>query len=187
MKKILLLVVMLGIITSAHSQFITQGSIVGNGSFWMYSTKFKESKDKYSGFEIMPWAGYFVMDNFAVGAMIDYDHDVVDYDASNYKTKNNTILFGPVVRYYLNNGFFAHGDLGFGKTKSKTDYSGSPDIESDFSATQLRIGIGYAFRITDTVFFDPIVGLKSNKEKYDSGDDTETGIFAMGSFTIKIK
>lgn len=171
---------------STYSQFLTKGSIIANGSFSFYSTKFKESKDKYSGFEIVPWGGYLVADNLAIGAMIEFEQDVVKNDDIDYKETGTGFLFGPVVRYYLNNGFFAHGDLGIGKKKSETE-SGSSSFESEYDLTQFRIGIGYAIRITDTVFFDPIIGFKSSKEKYDVGDDTETGIFGMGSFTIKIK
>jgi hypothetical protein len=186
MKKTLLVMVLVCISISSYSQFISKGSMIANGSFSFYSTKFKESETKLMGFEIIPWAGYFVIDNFAVGAMLQYDLAIQKNDNSDSKTTNTGLLFGPVLRYYMDNGIFVHGDLGFGKIKSKTE-SGSSDFESDYDVTEWRIGIGYAFRITDTVFFDPIIGYKSNKEKYDSGDDTESGIFAMGSFTIKIK
>ena len=117
MKKILFLVVMLGVVTSTYSQFITQGSIIANGSFSFYSTKFKESENKYSGFEIVPCGGYFVMDNFAVGAMIEFDQEVQKNDDIDYKQTSTSFLFGPVVRYYLNNGLFGHGVLGTGNRK----------------------------------------------------------------------
>lgn len=187
MKKALLLVVMAGIFTSSYGQFIDKGSVIANGSFSFYSTKFKDSEDKYSGFDIMPWAGYFVADNFAVGLMFSYENDVVKNDNLNSKTTDNTFQVGPVIRYYLNNGFFAQGTVGFGKVKSKSEYDGSTSYDSEYDTFEYRIGIGYAIRITESVFFDPVIGFKSNKEKYDSGDDTETGFFGMGSFTIKLK
>jgi hypothetical protein len=192
MKKALLSLVLVSIFASSFAQFIEKGSVIANGSFSFYSTKFKESEYKYMGFEIMPWAGYFVADNFTVGLMIEFDFAKIEGEDSFYGTtvnKNTDILVGPVLRYYLDNGFFVHGDVGFGKSKSKYEYDNDsyPDSESEYDITQIRIGIGYAFRITDTVFFDPIVGYKTSTEKYESGDDTESGIFAMGSFTIKIK
>ena len=187
MKRALLALVMVGIFASSYSQFIEKGSIITNGSFSFYSTKYKESKDKTSGLDIVPMASYFVIDNFAIGVMVDYHHEMVKNDAADSKTTINSFLFGPVARYYLKNGFFAQGDFGFGKNKSKYEFGGSSSAETEYDVTQIRIGIGYAFRIGGIAFVEPIIGYKSRKNKYDSSDDTESGIFAMGGITIKVK
>lgn len=186
MKKAILLYAMVSIFANSHSQFFAKGSIIANGSFSVYSTKFKGSKDKYSGFEIMPWGGYVVVDNLVVGALLGFENYVVKNSSPNSKVTQNGFQIGPVVRYYLNNGLFAHGSLGLGTTKSKSEF-GTNSSESKYDTFEVRIGIGYAIRITETVFFEPIIGFKSNKEKYYVGDDTETGLFGMGSFTIKLK
>src|SRR5262245_18161509 len=137
MKKALLTLLMVSIFASSFAQFIEKGSVIANGSFALHSTKFKESEDKYTGFEIMPWGGYFVADNFTVGLMIEFDLEKVEYSAGNYKTTTTETLFGPVLRYYLNNGIFFHGDLGFGKSKDKTEYDGgSPPSENEYDVTQ---------------------------------------------------
>lgn len=175
--------------TSAHAQFIEQGSIIANGTFSFYSTKYKESDEKYTSFGIMPWAGFFVMDDLAVGAMLEFSN-TVQKSGSDNKYTNSSILFGPVVRYYpLGNGFFAQGDFGFGSDKDKNEFGGSSSSESTYNITQFHMGVGYSIQITDMVYFDPIFTYKSRKMKDKDSDfeDTESGICVMASFTIRLK
>lgn len=94
-------------------------------------------------------------------------------------------MFGPVVRYYMDNGLFAHGQFAFGSAKNKSE-SGGTSFESKFSTSELKIGVGYAVRITDTVLFEPVVGFLSegSKDKSSSVKSTENGLFLMGGFTV---
>jgi Autotransporter beta-domain len=186
MKKAILMFATVSIVANSYSQLFEKGSIIMNGSFSFYSSKFKESDVKYSGFEIIPWGGYFVINNLAVGAMLAYEFDRIKGGVSNQKSTQNGFQVGPVVRYYLNNGLFAHTTLGFGQIKNTSEF-GTSTSESKIKTLEWKLGIGYAIRLSERVFFEPIVGFKSNKEKYDVGDDTESGFFGMGSFTIKIK
>lgn len=188
MKKILLSVMLIGIFVNAHAQFIEQGSIIANGTFSFYSTKYKESNDKYSSFSIMPWAGFLVMDNLAVGGMIEFSNSVQKSDSDN-KITNSSFIIGPVIRYYLDNGLFFQGDLGLGSDKNKFEFGGSSSSESTYNITQFRLGVGYAIRITETVFFDPVISYKSRKmkDKDSDNEDTESGLCLMASFTIRLK
>lgn len=131
----------------------------------------------------MPWAGYLVVDNFVAGALLS----VSTSKSENASFTNTTtdIMFGPVARYYMDNGLFAHGQFAFGSGKNKTESTGFSS-ESKFSTSELKIGVGYAARITDTVLFEPIVGFLSEgvKDKSSNVKNTENGFFFMGGFTI---
>lgn len=179
---------LIGIIVNAQAQFIEQGSIIANGTFSFYSTKVKDSENKSTSFGIMPWAVFFVADNLAVGAMADFSNSV-SKNGSTSKVTNTTFLFGPIVRYYLENGIFGQGYFGIGSEKFKSEFGGSSSSESTYNITEFMLGAGYAIRITETVFLDPIIAYKSRKlkDKDSDSEGTESGICFMINFTIRLK
>ncbi len=184
MKKIIVLIVFVaGIATSGYSQFIKQGTIIGGGSMEFKSHKDNDSDTKQSRLSLMPWAGYMVIDNFAVGALLSVSTQTTKYSAG--KDTDTGVVFGPVARYYMDNGLFAHGQFAFGSSKSKSE-SGGFSSETKSSISELRIGAGYAARISDTVLFEPIVGYlsESSKNKSSNIKNTESGFFLMAGFTI---
>ena len=184
MKKIIVLIVfVVGIATSGYSQFIKQGTIIGGGSFEFKSHK-DDSDTKRSGFNLMPWAGYMVIDNFAAGLLLSVSNGTTK--GTGFKYTDTDILIGPVARYYLDNGLFAHGQFAFGSSKSKQEVDQSPTSETKYNASELRLGAGYAARISDTVLFEPIVGFlsESNKNTTSNVKSTESGFFLMAGFTI---
>ena len=174
-----------------HAQFIKKGTIVGSGSFEFKSHK-DDANNKQSNFGLMPWAGYMVIDNLTAGAGLLVSTSKSESEFSPGTTYTNTgtdILFGPVVRYYLDNGLFVHGQYFFGSSKNVTKTTGLPDSESKFGKTELRLGAGYAVRITDTVLFEPFLGYLNQGSKDKTSGSTsskvsENGFFFMGGFTI---
>lgn len=72
MKKILISLCMCVFASSVQAQFIKQGSIIGGGSFDFHTEKVKDSNSKGSSFNLIPFAGYLVMDNLVVGANLEY-------------------------------------------------------------------------------------------------------------------
>lgn len=185
MKKILLVWLISGISTVGFSQFIKQGSIIGGGSFQFTTEKVKDSDFKGSSFSLMPWAGFLVIDNLVVGADLQFTTNKFESGPpSNFTSKNNSILFGPLVRYYLDQGLFVHGQYNLGSSKSE---SGS--FTDNYGLSQARIGLGYAARISDTVLFEPMIGYYSQTQKDKSDDSKSTfgGLFIMGGFTIILK
>lgn len=189
MKKILLVWLISGIATAGFSQFIKQGSIIGGGSFQFSTEKVKDSEFKGSSFSLMPWVGYLVIDNLVVGADLQVSTSKSESGApSNFTNKDNSVLFGPLVRYYIDQGLFVHGQYNFGSLKNTNEFSGSTTTNK-YGLSQARIGLGYAARITDTVLFEPIVGYYSQtqKDKSDDSKSTVGGLFIMGGFTIILK
>jgi hypothetical protein len=89
-------------------------------------------------YQIVPGFGYFIKDNFAVGAEINLDISNTTYKNSNSyntpvesTTKSNTIGYGEGIfaRYYKriagNFFFFAEGKIGYTYRIQKLDYSTS--------------------------------------------------------------
>ncbi|MEQ8425727.1 MAG: hypothetical protein RIA63_13510 [Cyclobacteriaceae bacterium] len=186
MKKLFLLIVFAaGIATSGYSQFIKKGTILGGGGFEYRSHKDGDTDDKTSSVSLSPWAGYLVVDNFVAGALLSMGSLTQKNSASNFKSTRTDILFGPVARYYMDNGLFAHGQFAFGSGKSKTE-SGGSTFENKSSISELKLGAGYAVRISDTVLFEPIAGFLSegSKDKTSNVKSTESGFFVMASLTV---
>lgn len=183
MKKIIVLLVFSACVaTSGYSQFIKQGTILGGGAFEYRSHKDGDTDIKNSSLSMMPWAGYLVVDNFVAGAVLD---------VSTSKSKGTTtssfseIKFGPLARYYMDNGLFAHGQFTFGGRNTKFESGGSTTENKD-NVSELKIGVGYAARISDTVLFEPIAGFlsQSQKDKTSNVKTNESGFFLMAGFTI---
>lgn len=184
MKKIIVLIAFVtGLATTGYSQFIKRGTIIGGGAFEYRSHKDSDTDNKQSSFALMPWAGYLVVDNVVAGALLSVSTS--KSESASFTNTNTDIMFGPVARYYMDNGLFAHGQFAFGSGKNKSE-SGGFSSETKFSTSELKIGVGYAARITDTVLFEPIVGFLSEgiKNKSSNVKNTESGFFLMGGFTI---
>ena len=122
-KKIFLLVVICGLATSAFSQFIKKGSIIGGGSFDFQTAKYKDYDSKSYSFSLIPWAGYLVIDNLVVGVNLEWQNSG-GKSSTSLKSTGNSILVGPFVRYYLKQGVFFHGQNNFGFTKETLTFQG---------------------------------------------------------------
>lgn len=189
MKKIIIFVLFVGLSLEGFSQFIKKGTIIGGGAFEFRTAKVKDSDSKGSSFSLMPWAGYLIMDNLAVGGLMNFSSSSSESGApSNLKSKDSDFTIGPVVRYYLDQGVFVHGQAGFGSSKSVFEV-GNSKTTTKFGETKFRLGVGYAIRITDTVLFEPVIGYYSETSKNKSNDNKSTtgGLFMMGGFTIFLK
>lgn len=184
MKKIIVLIAFVtGLATTGYSQFIKRGTIIGGGSFEYRSHKDKDTDNKQSSFSLSPWGGYLVADNIVVGALLSVGTS--KFENTGGTNTISSVMFGPVARYYMDNGLFAHGQFAVGSGKNKSESAGFSS-ETKRSTSELKIGVGYAARITDTVLFEPIVGYLSegSKDKTSNVKSTESGFFLMGGFTI---
>ena len=104
----------------------SQGDMMIGGEIDLRSTSFKGSTSKTSEFGFSPSFGYFIGDNFALGAGIGI------YNVTNKtnlgKNVNTSLFLGPFARYYFftsseSFAFFGEAELGFGADKS-TQVSG---------------------------------------------------------------
>jgi hypothetical protein len=186
MKKSLLLILFIAsLVTTGFSQFIKQGTVLGGGAFEYRSHKDPDGDIRTNNIGLMPWGGYLVADNIAVGALLNIGIFSQKNTSNDNKASETQFLIGPVARYYLDNGLFVHGHYAFGSLNDKQE-GGGTTIETKYSRSEFRIGAGYAARISDTVLFEPIVGYLSEsiKDKDTNVKNTEGGFFIMAGFTI---
>lgn len=130
-----------------------------------------EGKDDYktTSFFISPKAGYFVMDNLAIGAGLGFSSvKGGDDDAE------TNLSFGPFVRYYFvnlgeNAKLFGNANVGFGSTKVSGESLGT---------TQWGISAGPAIFLNKNTALEMTLGYGSLKYNGDSE--------ALNSFGVAI-
>lgn len=151
MKKLLLGMFVL-VSVSLSAQTMSGNWLVG-GDAGFDSYKPDGATESLSKFNVSPQIGYFIMDNLAVGALIDYTKG---YD------KSSTIGLGPAVRYYFL-------DLGeSAKLLAQVNFlykSITPDGGSATSGSQFGVSAGLAWFLNHHVALEGLVGYRS-----DSGD-----------------
>jgi outer membrane protein len=103
-----------------HAQ-TTSGTMMLGGNFNLYSTSYQGSNTKSNGVTFAPSFGYFLKDNFAIGASLSISNN--SSGAGTTKDVNNAFGFGPFARFYKftsneNFAFFAQAGLNFSAGKS---------------------------------------------------------------------
>ncbi len=179
MKKLVLSLIALFFITAGYSQF-TKGSYLLGGNtnlglgFTTNKTKANGSTStdsKSSSFSIEPQAGYFIMDNLAIGTGIYLGTSTTKDDGSSAKFSYNRISLTPFGRYYFNK---VYGQLGFelGSEKYKNTTGNGTTTESKNSLTGWSLGAGYVAMLNDAVALEPQIGYGSytSKDKNDVKD-----------------
>ena len=120
----------------------------------------------YSSFEVSPFAGVFISENFLVGLGLGYSSDVSkqkdvpigDFGATldEYKVTSTMMSIMPMCRYYYmptqKAGLFLEGSvgLGFGKDKEESTMGSTTTTqESDVSGFSVNIIPGIVIYVTD--------------------------------------
>lgn len=148
------------------------------------SEKYKDDEgesdeiDKGFGFSLLPRAGYFIMDNLAVGLDLlagFYSQKYSDGD----KYTETTLAIGPFIRYYYpleKIHPFVEANVGLGTWKEKTD-----DWDEKEGLFAFGAGIGAALPLADNIMIDAILGYGSQSWKDDNGDK-----FIYGNLGLRV-
>lgn len=145
---------------------ITKGNIIisGGATIEYYEYKYY-SKNSVFSISLDPGAGFFVIDNLAIGL-----NTSIGYSKNN--SYHMTIVgIGPYVKYYFNNGVFVNLDTFIDKIHEN---GGTNTTDLSFSP-----GIGYAFFLNSKVSLEPSVNYKYLHEKSDGGT-LNTNFFFLG-------
>jgi len=195
MKKILLLIPVLCILAfqTVNAQLEQGNILVGSTStmnIWGdHSSDFMAlglSTNKYNGsdpykciaFNLIPKAGYFVIDNLAAGLETAISFWSEKNSNSDSKESQLGIVFGPFVRFYypLDDIYpFVEVNAGIGANKYKYSY-GSYDDEEGESIFMFGLGVGAAKPLGERITFDAIIGYSnvSWKEKDEEVNEKST-------------
>ncbi len=184
MQKTILAVVFLLATSSVFAQF-NQGRILAGGNM-SFSTSTDKSKvnsttttnGRSTSFSLSPNAGYFVIDNLAVGAALEIGASNYKPDGNGTESNQSTFAIAPMVRYYLSPGIFFQGQYAVGAGKNK--YSlGNTNVEEKFGISAVSLGAGYAHFLNDHVAIEPFIGYRSSslKDKDDDSKNIDSGLF----------
>ena len=138
----------------------------------------KDSDFKSSVFNLSPMAGYYIIDDLAVGAALEFDMESSkdkDGMGNDVKDKMTTFVFAPFVRYDLPFGTetikpFVMGEFGFGSSNYDGD---SYPSKVTLSTTVYSLEAGATFFLNKNVGIDLGLGYGSVKMK---NKDTDTDI-----------
>jgi hypothetical protein len=139
---------------------VTRGNIIvsGGGSFSSYHTDNINGNTittiSSSVINLNPGAGYFIIDNLAVGA---------DLTVSFFKQTENryyVLGIGPFAKYYFENGIFAKAETNF------TILHGLGGNNSRQRGYSIAPGVGYAWFLNQKVSLEPAVVYSFNHYHY---------------------
>lgn len=180
MKKILLTLIAAIACTASYAQF-TKGRILagGNVSFITGSNKIDQggsltTSSTSTSFQLTPNVGYFIIDNFAIGAGVGLGLSTGKSNNSTPETRVNSTSFEfePFVRYYLKQGIFFEGQFGLGTFKSKYINSNTTTLTQNISTW--TIGAGYPYFLNDNVAIEPFLGYRRRSFE---GDQVQASLF----------
>jgi len=173
----------------SYGQF-THGTIMVGGNF---GATFDAEKTKVgstttvtghtNSLTIAPTAGFFIMDNFAIGA-------AVDMNASKYKTSDgtytqsvNSVSLAPFARYYYHK-FYGQASFQLGTAKVKTVNIPGNTTTSTFDTSGWSLAAGYAYLLNQNVALEPQLGYESSGQKSGNAKAINSGLFFRIGFQI---
>lgn len=167
MKNVLTFVLLFGCLNATIAQ-TSKGQWVIGGSTSFSTEKIKgsgggmsASEDGPTKLNFAPQVGTFLMDNLAVGLVIDIQSESSKESSGSSTTTSteSTSLFGPFVRYYMGSGnvrFFGEGAFGFGSSKFKEGTS-----TESYSLSGYRLSAGPAIFFGDNASLEATLGYRS--------------------------
>jgi outer membrane protein len=195
MKKLVLFSFLFASLFSANAQF-EQGRMLAGGRGSLSIVKDKNKVGNTSvvtgtnvNFTLTPQFGYFIMDNLAVGAELQFgvsSFNPKDNGFSSSSTVNT--LIGPFARYYFEPGIFVQGGFGLGSQSTKFEAGNGTTTEIKFVTSRVNLGVGYALFLNDNVAVEPMIMYQSMVNREIDSDpvekDVDNGIYISVGFQI---
>lgn len=163
-----------------YFNFQTMGNFrFGNGENSFTTPIPPPSEYDFSGGRLGVNYRYYIIDNLALGAKLNYRTSTQENENGGYKTTNSKWSISPRLTYNLplNNGWnnwFLEAGVGFGSSKNKAEYPNTTN-ESKYNDFNYGFWTGYNFFFTDRLALTPQVGYKSATSKFDgTGNKSKT-------------
>lgn len=185
------------IMMGASSGFSIHSSVSGSGlatigfsnasSTESYPDGEFTDETKSSSFSVLPQGAYFVMDNLAAGAGINYSRAKEEYYYDGVEKYFSTIFsFEPFVRYYFPLKYitpFVEAKAGFGGVYEKVDNENIDEpVKNSSPLSTFAGGVGVSFPIGMNASFDVMTGYNHLKTVSDTEFSKIT--FKQGTFGI---
>lgn len=139
MKKVLLTVFAAFVVFAASAQ-VEKGTWLLSGASNLNFTSNNEDAGDYSEIDLNVKAGYFVMDNLAVGILVGFNK--LNLNADGAESPDATTGIGLFGRYYVNGNILVGAN--FASLK-----------QGDFSGSQIGLEAGYAIFLNKAVAIEP--------------------------------
>ncbi|MGJ8666902.1 MAG: autotransporter outer membrane beta-barrel domain-containing protein [Patiriisocius sp.] len=197
MKKIAIVIfTVFSVINMISQENITQiekGSIFLNGTVGFNSIRTSTEQNEIGNVKmgqdlninLNPKIGYFVANKFVVGLQLNIDSNKFERFQSggaSETSKFTTLNVGPFLRYYIFDGLFGEGSVGFGSYKNKFE----DDREFKSNLFQYNLGIGYAIFIGKSLSVEPLLRYQRAISKPDSAPDGFKNIASSLQFAISL-
>lgn len=178
---------------------ITQnGSGLTSANIGYTTTKSKDDsgddddyKDKTFSLNFAPKAGYFIIDNLALGVDLNLTSSWSKTTNTEYKSSTTIFSTGPFVRYYIPIKKvlpFAEATYSLGSAISSAEWEGD-ETSAKYGVQVYSVGIGVAIPLGEKASFDTLVGYHSTmyKAKQENENNNRTIVGTVGlklGFTI---
>lgn len=173
MKKVF--VILFCLVFAATAFAFEQGTKTVGGWIGFESYKMDSDADPVNAIEIMPWGGYFVIDNVCVDALLSY----VSASSDAWDGGVTEFAFGVGGRYFLDKIYVGAAFLMESVNDEMWD-----GWEQKYSANYLAFMAGYLVPIAGNVYIDAGVEYEMGLGKYggdwDDFDNEESG-FDIGA------
>lgn len=143
---------------------------------------------KTSTFVVGPKVGYFISDNFSIGASIRFSNTTEKSSDGNEKDITNRFTFAPFGRYhvFLSDKFYAFGEaeIGFGVGGGKIKNGGVSVDKNDITTLGIAISPGVIFMPSEKIGIELAVNLlsfNSNTSKAPNGNKSTSNIVSFGT------
>ncbi|GGX03289.1 porin family protein [Aquimarina muelleri] len=190
MKKIILTALAVVSFTLASAQEengsgFAKGDVFISGGFGFGSEK--TGDDKTNTFNISPRVGFFVSENIAAGARINFSSEKREF-GTNEETYSTTSL-GAFGRYYISpaSKFSLFGELGVDYIASKFKEEGEPDDKSNGFGFGFAPGVSYF--ISNNFALEAtwgILGYRTVKPDVDNAESTNNFDFGVDLQNINL-
>jgi outer membrane protein len=184
MKKILVMLAFVSTAFFVQAQ-TTSGQMMIGGSLAFSSVNYDNNNGSdYSSFTLAPSFGYFVKDNFVVGASLSLGNSKSGTGAG--QTTTSSFGVGPFARFYKftsseHFAFFGHAGLSFGNSKSENGNV----ITDKSNSISFAIAPGFAYFFNEHWAAElSIAGFRIQNSKSDNfpGNDRTSVTFDVSSF-----
>ena len=181
MKKIILsLAAVLAFALTSDAQTRKGTVLLGAGS--------QLTNAEWMKLKVTPQVGYFVQDGVAIGALINFQSEVVK-DSSSEELKSSVSEIGIFSRYYVSNNLFA--EVGLSSLSSSNEFTDTLTItvsdqtitdneaviENSDSKLNINLGVGYTIVWREHFAIEPKLNLvfsNGDRKVYD-GNSNEIG------------
>ncbi|HEX2396044.1 MAG TPA: outer membrane beta-barrel protein [Bacteroidales bacterium] len=196
-RNLLIIAVLSLFAVSLNAQTEAGKILVGGSSelsFGAITQKYKSddgdgTAGKITQFSLAPEAGFFVIDNLAVGLSLDMSLSSSKEDGSEFRETFTTLLAAPFVKYYYDLGKikpFAKAAVGLGSSTYKLS-DGSDSETEKTGIFGWELGVGAAMFMNDNVALEVGIGYQSISQKDKQDNDIDLRIINGGiAFAVGI-